>query len=219
MAGLGGYGVPDIQRALNSYENGFTFIAQDSIQPFVKYKSECKTNDMHLYDLPWPTELLMSLGNTPVKLKITLSYFIEPSPGEIGWNNKFRYQSHGLRFDIKRTGESPVEFQKRINKAARDSEEEFENTADRFKWQIGPNSRNVGSIHSDAIETTAAEITDCNLIAIYPVIGWWRTRTHLKKCNQRTRYSLLVSLETPNEEIPLYSTVKNMIRVSVEIKV
>ncbi len=219
MAGLGGYGVPDIQRALNSYENGFTFIAQESIQPFVKYKSEYKTNDMHLYDLPWPTELLMSLANTPVKLKITLSYFVEPSPGEIGWNNKYRYQSHGLRFDIKRTGESPVEFQKRINRTARDSGEEFENTSDPFKWQIGPNSRNVGSIHSDTIETTAAEITDCNLIAVYPVTGWWKTRTHLKKINQRTRYSLLVSLETPNEEIPLYSTVKNMIGVPVEIKV
>lgn len=214
-----GYGVPDIQRALNSYENGFTFIAQERIQPFVKYKSECKTNDMHLYDLPWPTELLMSLANTPVKLKITLSYFVEPSPGEIGWNNKYRYQSHGLRFDIKRTGESPVEFQKRINRTARDSGEEFENTSDPFKWQIGPNSRNVGSIHSDTIETTAAEITDCNLIAVYPVTGWWKTRTHLKKINQRTRYSLLVSLETPNEEIPLYSTVKNMIGVPVEIKV
>lgn len=214
-----GYGVPDIDRALNSYENGFTFIAQEFLQPFIKSGSDYKTNEMHLYDFPWPTELLVSLRNTPVKLKITLSYFIEPSPGEIGWKNKYRYQSYGLRFDVKRASESPVEFQRRINKLARDSDEMYENTSDPFNWQIGPNKRNVGSIHSDTIETTATEIADCNLIAVYPIIGWWKTRTYLKKYNQRTRYSLLVSIETPNEEIPLYTTVKNMIKVPVEIHV
>lgn len=38
----------------------------------------CKTNEMHFYDLPCPKDLLLSLGDTPVKLRITLSYFIDP---------------------------------------------------------------------------------------------------------------------------------------------
>jgi hypothetical protein len=33
-----------------------------------------------------------------------------------------------------------------------------------------------------------------------------------------TRYSLIISLETPLEEIELYTTVKNMIEIPIEIK-
>jgi len=39
---------------------------------------------MHLHDLPWPTEQLQALGGAQVTLRITLSYFIEPNPGERG---------------------------------------------------------------------------------------------------------------------------------------
>lgn len=50
----------------------------------MKKGGRCKTKDMHLHDLPWPKEVLLELGEVSVKLRVTLSYFIEHAPGEIG---------------------------------------------------------------------------------------------------------------------------------------
>jgi hypothetical protein len=214
-----GYGVPQIDRALHSFENGLTFVAQEYIQPFEKINSTYKTNEMHIYDFPWPKDLLISLGDATVKLKITLSYFIEPGPGEIGWKDKYRYPSFGLRFDLNRVGENTDEFRKRINKEAREEDEVVENAQNNQSWIIGKKKRNFGSIHSDYWEGTAAEIADCNLIAVFPTIGWWRERYYLKKYNAKGRYALIVSLDTPIKDIPLYSTVQNIIQTPVEIEI
>lgn len=62
------------------------------------------------------------------------------------------------------------------------------------------------------------EVADCNLISVFPVIGWWRERNKLKKFNNKGRYSLIISLETPVENIQLYSAVQAMIQVPIEIQ-
>lgn len=51
---------------------------------------------MHIHTLPWPKELLSDCENANVKMRVTLSYYIEPGPGEIGWKDKYRYPSCGL---------------------------------------------------------------------------------------------------------------------------
>ncbi|MCI5144524.1 MAG: peptidase S8, partial [Candidatus Electrothrix sp. AR3] len=94
-----GYGVPNLEKALFSARNSLTLIAQSELQPFAKKESGYRTKDMHLYELPWPKEVLQSLPDTTeVQMRITLSYFVEPGPGEIGWQDRYRYPSHGLRF-------------------------------------------------------------------------------------------------------------------------
>lgn len=215
-----GFGVPNLDKALYSQESALTFIAQETIQPF-SYKegssSDTETNEIHFFDLPWPSDLLLEMGQTPVKLRITLSYFIEPGAGEIGWKDKYRYQSHGLRFDVNNVGENEDDFRKRVNKAAREEDEEVNGNAGSNRWVIGTNNRSSGSIHSDFWEGTAADLATCNYIAVYPVIGWWRERKHLGKVENKTRYSLIISLETPAQDVELYTTVKTMIEVSIEI--
>lgn len=220
-----GYGIPDLRRALYSQESALTYIAQETIQPFsFKNKKERRnrepeTNEVHFFSLPWLTDLLLNLGAIPVKLKITLSYFIEPGAGEIGWKDRYRYQSHGLRFEVNNFNESEEDFKKRVNKAAREENEEVNGNAGSTRWVIGSKNQNrsTGSIHSDFMEMTAAELAECNHIAVYPVIGWWRERKHLGNVENRTRYALIVSLETPAQEIDLYSTVQNRINVPIEI--
>lgn len=218
-----GYGVPDLDRALYSQESALTYIAQETIQPFNfkikegKKNSDAETNEIHFFNLPWASDLLLQLGEIPVKLKVTLSYFIEPGAGEIGWKDKYRYQSHGLRFDVNNVNESEDDFRRRVNIAARDENEEFNGNAGSNRWAIGTNNRSTGSIHSDYWEGTAAALATCNHIAVYPVIGWWRERKHLGKVENQTRYALIISLETPAQDVELYTTVKNMIEVSVEI--
>jgi hypothetical protein len=75
---------------------------EGELQPFERAKTKdghrIKTKEMHVHELPWPKALLQDLGETPVTMRVTLSYFIQPSPGRMGWGQKFRFQSHGLRF-------------------------------------------------------------------------------------------------------------------------
>lgn len=219
-----GYGVPDEGRLLNSFNNAFTMITQGILQPYNKNGSSSpKMNEMHVIELPWPSEILRGLGEVMTKIKITLSYFIEPGPGEIGWKNKYRYQSCGLRFELNDVNENEESFKQRINKKMRDEENPQYGSADSSRWTIGANNRDVGSIHSDYIEDTAINLAECKYVAVYPVGGWWKLRTNLKMYNKQLRYSLIVSLETPSQEIDLYSEVinkiANIVNVPVEVRV
>lgn len=215
-----GFGVPNINNALYNQESAFTYIVQETIQPFIfnSVNKQPEINEIQFYKLPWPRELLLEMDRTPVKFKITLSYFIEPGAGEIGWKDKYRYQSHGLRFDINNIDENEDAFRKRVNIAAREENEDVNTKSGSSRWKIGRDIRSKGSIHSDIIELTAAEFAECNLIAIYPVIGWWRERKHLGKVECITRYSLIISLETPAQDVELYTAVKNLIEVPIEIR-
>ena len=83
-----GYGVPSLEKAQWCARNSVNLIIQSELQPFDKKPDGgYKTKDMHIHELPWPKDILLGLGETPVSLKITLSYFIEPGPGEIGWKD------------------------------------------------------------------------------------------------------------------------------------
>jgi hypothetical protein len=106
-----GFGVPSLARALRSANDSLTLIAQATIFPF----AGGKMREMHLHELPWPKAVLEELGQTPVRLRVTLSYFVEPNPGRRGWRKRHRYASHGLRFDLKTPTETADEFRKRLN--------------------------------------------------------------------------------------------------------
>ena len=219
-----GYGVPSEERAFYSTENGLTYIAQEEIQPFKKQGDNApKMNKMHFFELPWPREILEQLAETNVTMRVTLSYFIEPAPGEIGWKDKYRYASCGLRFDVNTEAEDQRAFQLRVNRAIEAEENEERSKNDSKRWLIGADNRNRGSIHSDELNLTAAQLATCNLIAVYPIGGWWKTRTNLDKFNEKLRYSLIVSLDTPAENIDLYNAVKTkietMIKTPIEVKI
>ncbi len=215
-----GYGVPNLDKALHSASNNLTLISESSIQPFNKKDGRTITKDMHLHELPWPKDVLLSLpSDTTIKMKVTLSYYIEPGPGEVGWKNKYRYPSHILRFDLISPDENKQEFIKRLSIAAREEGETVDSSAQSDRWKLGPLSgRNLGSIHNDTWVGTAAAIADCNLIGIYPATGWWKERHHLGCWDKRARYSLIVSLETPKTEIDLYTPVEVALKTPVEIK-
>ena len=215
-----GYGVPRIKRALYSAENAATLIYEGELQPFQKVGSVIKTKEMHLHHIPWPKVILQQLGEVPVSMHITLSYFIEPGPGRKGWGRKHRFQSHGLRFDVIHPLDTEDDFKKRISKAAReDPDEGPDNIEDDRNWAIGYKGRTHGSIHSDWWEGTASELAQCNRVAVYPVTGWWRERPHLNKWDSMARYSLVISIETPDVEVDLYTPIVNQAMVSTELVV
>lgn len=214
-----GYGVPNLARALNSASNSLTLIAEGEIQPFKqRSKSECHLNEMHLYQMPWPREVLEQLEETNVTLRVTLSYFIEPSPGEIGWGSRYGYPSHLLRFELNSPEETSDQFRIRINKKARADGETKETSSGSERWRIGE-ARRKGSIHSDIWTGEAAKIAACNIIAVHPVGGWWKNRAWRGNGDRTARYSLVVSLHTAEQEVDIYTPVAAKIATPVKVKV
>ncbi len=214
-----GYGVPDLDRALWCAKNSLGLVSQAELQPFDKFGSDVKTRDMHMYALPWPVEELRSLGEEPVTMRVTLSYFIEPSPGRRGWAYAHRYASHGLRFDVKRPTDTVEDFGKRLNRLARDEDEKGPASVKIQDWKLGPNVRVRGSVHSDWWTGTASELADSGHIGIFPVTGWWRERPQFERWARKVRYSLVVSITTPALNVDLYTPVRVMLTTPTTITV
>jgi hypothetical protein len=213
-----GYGVPDFRRASWSASNELTLIAQDDLQPFEKRGSDYKSKELNIHTLPWPADVLRDLGDTEVELRVTLSYFVEPNPARRGWRGRYRYASHGLRFEVKTATETAEEFRARVNVAMRSEDDDEEYEGDAQQWTLGPQIRHLGSLHSDWWTGTATACAEKGEVAIYPVIGWWRERHHLGRWNHRARYALIVSIRTPEETIDIYTPVATAIAASIAIE-
>ncbi|MEM7125688.1 MAG: S8 family peptidase [Chloroflexota bacterium] len=218
-----GYGVPNLDSAMSSASNALTLIAEAELQPFEKKAdgSGYRIKEMHFYELPWPRDALLSLPPlAEVTMRVTLSYFIEPGPGEIGWKDRYRYPSHGLRFKLNSPGESQRDFKTRINIAARDEDNDHPGTqSPSDHWLIGYNARHKGSVHSDIWQGSAAALASSNLLAVFPTVGWWKERTHLNRYSSKARYSLIVSITTPEEAVDLYTPVATQIGLTVPVTI
>lgn len=215
-----GYGVPSLQKALWCAKNSVNLIVQSELQPFDKHPDGTRyiTKDMNIHELPWPKDVLESMFDAPVSMKVTLSYFIEPGPGEIGWKDRYRYASCALRFDINGT-DTREGFLSRVNAAAMAEEEGYDSDGGSVNWVLGKQNRHLGSIHSDTWTGTAAELATSNLIGVYPALGWWRERAWLGRWDKKIRYALIVSLQTPEQNVDLYTPILTSIKTKIPIEV
>lgn len=214
-----GFGVPNLERALWSVSNSLTMLVEEQLHPFRREgRKEPTLRDMHLHRLPWPQDALEDLGDTLVEMRVTLSYFIEPNPSARGAGSRYRYESHGLRFDVMRPAESVDEFRRRINRAARDEEEGTRVTESDLRWSIGKTNRHRGSLHSDIWRGPAVDLASRGALAVYPAMGWWKTRHGLERYDSAARYALIVSIKAPAVDVDLYTEVANRIAVPVPVE-
>lgn len=216
---LFGYGIPNADELFTSANNSLTLIAQDEVQPFFKDgKRGIKSNDMKVHALPWPAAVLQALPlGTQVEMRVTLSYFIEPSPGERGWDRKYGYPSHGLRFKVKRAAETLADFQARINSEDQDEDYVHDPVGETGVWVLGSGNPRRGSVHSNIWRGTAQDLANRAHIIVHPSIGWWKTRPRENRYERMARYSLIVSITTPDQNTDIYTPVANLINVPVEI--
>nr|WP_321361387.1 S8 family peptidase [uncultured Hyphomonas sp.] len=215
-----GHGVPSFERAAASAANHLALVAQNEIQPFSVDKGQIKFGDCHFYRLPWPKEVLEGIGEQDVRLKVTLSYFVEPNPGRFASIDTQRYQSFGLRFDLRQRTESDVDFIKRINALDRENPRGAgPKSGDNSGWKFGPNSVSSGSLHSDEWVGPAIQLAARNMICIKPVSGWWRQSA--KTARQKSRYALVVTLSAPDVEIDLHTPIETIVdnEVGIEIEI
>jgi hypothetical protein len=214
-----GFGVPDLERALWSISNSLTMVEESQLNPFQREgKNQPTFRDMNLHRLPWPLAELEAHGETPVEMRVTLSYFIEPNPSARDFRSRYRYESHGLRFDVKRPYESEDDFRSRINAAARDEEEGTLARGDDPGWLIGKQNRHKGSLHSDIWQGSAADLASRGTLAVYPALGWWKTRLRLERYDKAARYTLIVSIRAPEIDVDLYTAIANQISVPVAVE-
>lgn len=215
-----GYGIPNLQKAIECKTNYLTFISEQIIKPYKKEgKKDIETNEIHYYEFPWPKETLEALGAANVILKVTLSYFIEPNPGDKGYTTKYAYQSTALRFSLIRPDEDLTNFKIRTNKISQDALKDslgvekleasaFSRDTGNERWVLGAENVFKGSVHSNYWTGSAAEIASCNILAIYPLAsGWWKQLKKQNKYDSELRYSLIVSIETPDLEVDIYTPI------------
>jgi hypothetical protein len=212
-----GWGVPNLDQALWSAGNSLTLIAEDLVHPYKKVTgSGVVSRDMNLHSLPWPKEQLEALPpNTQVELRITLSYFVEPNPSARGASSKFHYPSHRLRFAVQGPLDATTaDFVARVNAAAEREDDSDPINAKDPDWILG-DKRNRGSLHQDVWRGTAAALAKRGFIAVYPAAGWWRTRPAQNRYDLPARYSLIVSIRTPQTDVDLYTPITQQIAAQI----
>jgi len=210
-----GWGVPTEEAVLTSSHRAVTMVVQDEFHPFDETYA---MRELRLHSLPWPREVLQSLGEADVRLRITLSYFIEPSATRRGWKGKYTYASYGLRFDLKAPTDINVKrFLARVNRQAQEEEDEAYSSTDSHSnhWLLGTRARHYGSLHQDEWQGTGAELAACDHIAVYPVGGWWKNNNRRDRRDLPVRYALLVSLSTSAQGADLYTPIATQLSVPV----
>lgn len=210
-----GWGVPDLERALWSAGHSLSLLIEDQLSPYLKDGSVIKTREMNVHELPWPLEQLEALQDTPVEMRVTLSYFVEPNPSARGSTSKYHYPSHRLRFAVRRPLETIENFQARINAATVREESGRVSTPTDSHWLLGDQLRHRGSLHQDVWRGTAADLASRGFVAVYPSNGWWRTRPAQERYDLPARYSLIVSIRTPETNVDLYTPIAQQVAAQI----
>lgn len=222
-----GWGVPGEERLLNSSFHDLTLIAEEELLPLRAKRGQLTFAQMQVHALPWPVRELRDLGDERVRMRVTLSYFVEPWVGGQGWRDRFAYPSHELRFDLPRQGEGAAEFQLRVSNDAAAAEVGHAAGARKRKtktdpgWLLGSQQRQRGSLCSDLWEGTASDLAERAHLAVYPAGGWWKRQNAMDRAQIPVRYALLISIQTRQTETDLLTPIRSEIeaRISVPVSV
>lgn len=220
-----GFGVPSLRRALETSRSCVTLVAERELQPFARISGRITSNHMDVFTLPWAETILGSNPDEHVRLKVTLSYFVEPNPGSRGYTSIYRYAGCQLRFRVSDPGQSRDDLVNAVSAAtgADETEQDAEPAEPpRFsrdaRWMIGPSAATRGSLHCDFWEGPAAEVADMKHIAVYPMTGWWKTRAAQRKYDAIQPYSLIVTLESMSGALDLYTEISTAVAIEAPVE-
>jgi hypothetical protein len=112
-----------------------------------------------------------------------------------------------------------LKFRKRRNARALDEDEKrppsVESDAD--QWTFGPSAHGSGSIHTDLWTGSAADLARRGLLAVYPVTGWWKENKSRDRSHLGARYALVVSIETPGQDVDIWTPVAAQVGVPINV--
>ena len=213
-----GWGVPTEERVLSSAASSVTLMLQDEFLPFDRGSSGLAMRAFRLHELPWPREQLRDLFGANVRLRVTLSYFVEPNPSSKGWQGRYRYASHGLRFDVKRPTETQEDFHEARQRGCARGGRGHATTGGRCRRSL------VHRQQTPQLRLAACGLLDRNRGRTR------RQRLHRDHSSRRlvetqsqhraelpVRYTLLVSFRTEAIETDIYTPIATQIGIPVEI--
>ncbi|MGO3383230.1 MAG: S8 family peptidase, partial [Acinetobacter guillouiae] len=175
---------------------------------------EIRFDELHHHKVPLPKELIVRAAvenpNSLGRLKVTLSYFIEPNPTSNKYATKYAYRSFGLGFNVKSPLQSEENFLATINSLAVD--ENYTGSQNSYDgWSFKDDLRRLGSIHSDSWEGTIADLVSMDTIVVFPIYGWWKNTKFVRE-DYKVRYSLIISVES-DSDIDIYNGIQSLIAV------
>ncbi|MCK1796762.1 S8 family peptidase [Streptomyces sp. XM4193] len=220
-----GWGVPGEERLVSSSLHDLTLIAEEEFLPLRANRGQLTFAQMQVHSLPWPVKELRDLGDERVRMRVTLSYFVEPWVGGQGWRDRFAYPSHELRFDLPRHGEDAAEFQLRVSNDA--AAAEVGRAADGRKrktkadpgWLLGSQQRQRGSLCSDLWQGTANDLAERAYLAVYPSGGWWKRQNAMDRAQVPVRYALLISIRAQDTGTDLLTPIRSEIEARISVPV
>ena len=217
LLGRFGWGIPNEERLFYSARNALTLIAEDTIIPYAEGASAPKLKEMKYFKLPWPSSVLRGLQSTEVEMRVTLSYFVDPDPHAVSRDRIENYPSHRLRFDLRRYGESHATTQRRANELAEGGD--ASSSAVDSGWILGFGARQRGTLHNDIWRGPAYQLVDRDGISVAPVRGWWGDTATFDKMDVPVRFSLIVSIRTPEEKAgDLWTEVSSKVPTRIRIE-
>ena len=81
-----------------------------------------------------------------------------------------------------------------------------------------PDARAAGSVHADIWSGTASDLALRGSIAVFPVSGWWKDRKDRDHSARGAHYALVASIESPTEDIDLWTPVATELGLSIEVE-
>ncbi|TNC28024.1 S8 family peptidase [Amycolatopsis alkalitolerans] len=196
-----GYSVPDLRAASGADSNRPVFVYEGHLAPGGR--------QAQMLRIPLPDHIISDHADSPVRLAITLAYFIEPTEAMAGR----QYAGGRLRWEMQGPTENELQLRRRINKLARSGTSEA-GPSSGYTWTIGSQARGRGTLQHDYVELNASELAGDRLLAVFPILGWWEQRESTK--NLEIPYAIVVSVDSYSEDIDLYAAIQASIATNIE---
>jgi len=196
-----GYGIPDVIRATQNNEYRITFITDSEF--------EISEGEAHIFRVPIPEELSTVGEDYNILVEITLSYAANPRRTRRGVKS---YLSTWLDWWCSRVGEDYDTFARRVFVTGGSIDDDGN-----FEWVIGDAinrgiidnfSRQNGTLQKDWTVIKSNQLSDAFCIAVRGHKGWGSIF--------KAKYSLAVSFEAIDQDIPIYESIRSMVEVEVE---
>lgn len=205
-----GYGIPNIDRALGNFANRITLITTG--------ETKIQAKQAHVYQVKLPEQLLSQAKELEILVEITLSYKAQPRRTR---RNRRRYLSTWLDWECSKKGEDPDRFLERILKNY-NAPEDSAKGEEALKWTLGKRklygqvkgvSRTAGTIQKDWVIVNSYNLREAFCIAVVGHEGWNNAP------DASAPYSLVVSFESIETNVPIYNLVKTEVETEVQEKV
>ena len=196
-----GYGVPDVERATHNDEYRITLVTPSLM--------ELGDDEAHIFKVPIPEELSNIGEDYDILVEVTLSYVANPRRTRRYVKG---YLSTWLDWCCSRIGENAETFARRIFETGAIIDDDGD-----FDWVLGEAtnrgaaegySRKNGTLQKDWCIIKSNQLSDAFCIAVRGHKGWGGLF--------KAKYSLVVSFEAINQDIPVYEPIRTEIESVIE---